>query len=906
MIGTTLSHYRITEKLGAGGMGVVYRAEDTNLDRQVAIKVLPDIFSGDPERMARFEREAKLLASLNHPNIAAIYGLEQAESKRFLVLELVEGETLAQRIARGPLPLDETLDVCRQVAEGVEAAHEKGVIHRDLKPANMKITPEGKVKVLDFGLAKAFQGETAAADASHSPTLTDQMTRPGTILGTAAYMAPEQAKGKAVDKRVDVWAFGCVLFECLTGKRAFEGETVTETLASILKGEPDWQALPSTSPWRVRDLLHRCLRKDPKERLHDIADARIEIGEASVAPPVSEQVSAGKPSRGLIVGGMIGGIFLAIAATAMLTWHLRPVPSLPVVSSTLKIESGYWLAGNSSEGRPTRTAIALAHDGSFIVYSAIPENPGPNAKSKIFVRKLEKLEAVPVAGTEGGINPFLSPDDRWIGFRAGILLKKVPIAGGVPTELAEAPMIFGADWGVDNSIVFSPGANLGLYRILGDGAPPENLTVPDKASEEYGHRLPHYLPDGRGILFTVMGHGLDVQPRLAILDFKTRKWHELMKDAADGRYVRPGHLVFLRQGTLMSVAFDLHSMKIKGEPISAVANVSQALNIPNYGNNTGAGQYSISDSGCLAYVPGGIIPDQEHSLVRIDMNGNVQSAADFKAHFYGPFFSPHGERIAYATFGKKKQIWIYDINRGNRNPLTREGVATNVLWEPPDGKRLVFPWAKSGVVNLWLQPADESSPMQRLATSEYNQTPGSFSPDGSKLAFMETRLETSRDIRVLDMKTLQVTPFLETKALEAWPAFSPDGRWIAFASNESGRLEVWVRPFPGPGGKQPVSNQGGTEPIWSKDGRKLYYRKDAEVWAVDVRIEETFSCGIPVRLFEQRGLAGGEPTRGWDLWPDGKSFLMVKLDERKPQPVTEMILVQNWFEELKRLVPTGK
>jgi hypothetical protein len=411
MIGTTLSHYRITEKLGAGGMGEVYRAEDTNLDRQVAIKVIPDIFSGDPERLARFEREAKLLASLNHPNIATVYGLEEAGGKRFLVLELVEGETLAQRIAKGPLPVDETLEVCRQIAEGLEAAHEKGVIHRDLKPANVKITPEGKVKVLDFGLAKAFQGEMATADASHSPTLTDQMTRPGVILGTAAYMSPEQTKGKAVDKRTDIWAFGCVLYECLAGTRSFEGETVTETLASILKGEPDWSALPEDTPQLIRRLLRRCLEKDLKKRLRDIGDAGMEIEEPVHGPAVTTTVST---HWRLVACVALAGLALGVAVTALMTRYRAPSGPTSVVRTRISIDPAKQLPGGQGPNRPSRTSLAVTPDGKSLVFGGVGEK-----EPQLFLRALDNWDAVPIPGTEGGMDPFLSPDGQWVGFWAG-------------------------------------------------------------------------------------------------------------------------------------------------------------------------------------------------------------------------------------------------------------------------------------------------------------------------------------------------------------------------------------------------------------------------------------------------------------------------------------------------------
>jgi serine/threonine-protein kinase len=552
MIGSSLSHYRIIEKLGAGGMGEVYRAEDTNLDRQVAIKVLPDIFSGDPERLARFEREAKLLASLNHPNIAAIYGLEETGGKRFLVLELVEGETLAQRIHREALPVEEALEVCRQIAEGLEAAHEKGIIHRDLKPANVKISPEGKVKLLDFGLARALHDQAATADLSHSPTITEAMTRPGVVLGTAAYMSPEQAKGKTVDKRADIWAFGCVMYECLTGKRAFRGDDVTEVMAKILEAEPDWSLLSANTPSSIRALLRRCLRKDSKRRQQDILDARIEIEESAAKDAVPIQALPAPRRFSLLWLAACAAVMLlaGILIGAALMRYSQPGTSSPVVRSVIKVEPGHWLDGMRrvlEAQRPSRTAMAISGDGRFVVYSAIEENPSPQAKSQLYLRRMDQAEARPITGTEGGINPFLSPDNRWVGFWADGKLKKIPVDGGVSTTLCDAALLFGASWGPDNSIVFADGEDAGLSRASADGGKPESLTTPDPKREEYSHRLPSWLPNGKAVLFTVMRHAWDSQPWLALLRLDTREWHVLLRDAADARYVPTGHLVFLTQ-----------------------------------------------------------------------------------------------------------------------------------------------------------------------------------------------------------------------------------------------------------------------------------------------------------------------------------------------------------------------
>jgi serine/threonine-protein kinase len=558
--------------------------------------------------------------------------------------------------------------------------------------------------------------------------------------------------------------------------------------------------------------------------------------------------------------------------------------------------------------------MAFSSNGEFVVYSAIRENPWPQTKPQIYLRRLDRTEAAPVPGTEGGISPFLSPDDRWIGFWEGGKLKKIPVSGGVSTTLCDATGpnaadwpyndVLGADWGADNRIVFCHEVGFGLSWISADGGSPEALTTPDKTRQEYDHRLPHYVPGGRGVLFTVPAYGHDLTPRLALLDLATRHWRVLMEDAADGRYLRTGHLVFLRQGTLMAAPFDLDRRETRGRPVPVVANVMQALNLGALGHNTGAGQYGVSDSGWLAYVPGGILPDNENSLVRVDLEGNIRPVADFQEAFFAPRFSPDGQRIAYCTLARVKQVKIYDLRRGTATPLTNEGRASFPTWTP-NGESVVFKWSKLAAYELCWQASDGSSPMKHLAAG-FQPIAGSFTPEGSTVAFVDYHPQTGADILLLDMKSRRVKPFLCSKAAERYPEISPNGRWLSYVSDESGRAEVWVRPFPGEGGKWQISNAGGTEPIWSKDGQRLFYRQSARVWVADVRAENGFSVGRPRVLFEQAGFGFADPVRSWDLAPDGRSFLMVKHGEAKPEPVTEMILVQNWLEELKRLCPTEK
>jgi eukaryotic-like serine/threonine-protein kinase len=903
MVGKTLGHYRAGEQLGRGGMGEVYVADDISLGRKVALKFLPEAFTGDPERVARFEREAKLLASLNHPNIAAIYGLEQAEGKRFIVMELVKGETLARRLSKGALPLDEALGICRQIAEGLEAAHEKGVIHRDLKPANVMITEGDKVRILDFGLAKALSDETLAVDASRSPTITEAMTQPGIVLGTAAYMSPEQAKGKSVDKRADIWAFGCILYECLTGKRAFEGETVTETLAAVLKGEPDFQMLPVGTPGGIRNLLHRCLQKKAADRLHDIADARIEVSEPATQTPEAALVLR-KVSLARLV--LLAAIFLLVGIFIglQLTKYFHPVPAKEMVTSLIRIEPGFQ--------RPIRQGVTISTDGRFIIYSATDAF----SKNRLYLRKMGRSEIIPIAGTEGGVAPFLSPDNLWIGFWADRKLKKIPVEGGVATTLFDSPNMLGASWGPDNTIIFAntpeqgfgrTGQGLsgsGLLKISADGGAFETLTKLDLANEEFSHRSPSYLPNGNAVLFTIMRFDADPRPRLALLRMDTRKYRILFEDASDGRYTSTGHLLFMRQGTLMAVRFDPIRMETVGQPVAVVKEVMQILGSVN--NSTACGQFSVSESGTLVYANAGFDQERKNSLVWVDQRGVEQPAAATQFAFQFPRLSPDAQKIAYIAYGRERQVWVYDLIKGTNSRLTSEGRATFPIWSPV-GKKLLFMWHRALSGNLYWQSYDGSSPMERLTNSSYFQMPSSWSVDGKTVFLVEIHPETGSDIYVFDVASKSVKPFLNSPFEETYPDLSPDGHWLAFSSDESKQDEVYVRPFPSSNLKYQISNGGGTHPLWAKDGKQIFYRWRDQVWAVDVnKTDRGLATSKPRLLFEKPGYLGSTEVRGWDISADGKRFLMVKREENRITSVNELTLIQNWFEELKRLVPLGK
>jgi serine/threonine-protein kinase len=546
--------------------------------------------------------------------------------------------------------------------------------------------------------------------------------------------------------------------------------------------------------------------------------------------------------------------------------------------------------------------MAVSGDGKFIVYSAIEENPDPQAKPQLYLRRMDRSAAKPIAGTEGGTSPFLSPDSRWVGFWADRKLKKVLIEGGVPSTLCDASALYGANWGRDNSIVFTDGYGTGLSRVSAEGGKPETLTTPDPKRDESSHRLPSWLLNGKAVLFTVMKYHFDPKPWLALLRLDTGEWRVLFEDAADARYLPTGHLVFLRQGTLMAVRFDPAKLEVIGQPVALVENVMQAFGLTFAGHHTGAGQLGISDTGSLIYAPGGVPPPPSNSLVWVDQRGIEQPAAALQFPFSSPRLSPDGQRVAYTA---SSQVYVYDLGRGTNSRLTGEGWAFYTIWTP-DGNRLLFSLGKSRADNLFWQPYDGSSPMERLTTSEYGQRPGSWSSDGKTLAFVDIHPDTGADIAMLDVRSGRVTPFLNSQFEEWYPEFSPDGRWMAYTSDESNRQEVYVRPFPGPGLKQQVSSEGGSEPLWARNGKQLFYRREDQVWVVDVRTDGGLTTGKPRFLFEKPGYGRTYPIRSWDLSLDGQRFLMTKRENRKPTPVTEMILVQNWFEELKRLVPIEK
>ena len=886
--GTTLGPYEVTAKIGEGGMGEVYRARDTKLDRDVALKVLPQAFTEDPDRLARFEREAKVLASLNHPNIGHIYGLEEAEGQKALVLELVEGPTLADRISKGPIPLDEALPIAKQIAEALEAAHEAGVIHRDLKPANIKVKDDGTVKVLDFGLAKAFQPDASDVSASMSPTisLTAAATQMGMVIGTAAYMAPEQAKGKVVDKRADVWAFGAVLYEMLTGKRAFGGGDVSDTLAMVLMKEVDWSLLPADTPGSVRKLLERCLAREPKQRIRDIGDAQLAMEGAF-------ETTAGALSDALVARPLAvwqRPVPLALAALALLAvgglavWTLtRPAP--PRVGR-FRIP----LAADQVFSNAGRRMVAISPDGSHIAYSA---------NGSLWLRSVDQLEAVQVLGIgDRARGPFFSADGQSLGFWVAGQLKKVAVSGGAPVSLADLPTRpRGPSWGVDDMILY--GQLEGIMRVPGAGGTPELLISFDEGERIYG---PQLLRGGEWVLFTLGSDSAD-EAQIVTQSVTTGERTVLIDGGRDGRYLPTGHLVYFLNNVLLAVPFDVDSRQVIGGPVPLIEGVSGSA---ASGGDRPA-HFSVSANGSLVYIPGTAGGDGLVSLVWVDRNGDEERIpAPPRAYEY-PRVSPDGTRVAVAiTDGDGTDIWLWDLGRETLTQLTfDEGVDTLPLWTL-DSARVVFNSSREGGGLFW-KAADGTGQVEQL--KDGSARPYGWAADG-RLIF-----EEGQDIGVLTMEGERSVEMLLTsiETAEVAPTLSPDGRWLAYSARRTAQPRIYVVPFPNiRDGLRRVSPDFGLNPAWSPDGHELFYRgaTTTGLMVTQIETEPTFSATTPELLLSLSGYTpGGFRGRDYDIAPGGDRFIFVARETAAQatdaEPFNGLIFVEHWFEELTARVPTN-
>ena len=904
--GSRLGPFEIVALIGAGGMGEVYRARDTKLNRDVAIKVLPDLFAAHPERLARFQREAQLLASLNHPNIAQIHGLEEADGTRALVLELIEGEDLAQRLERGPIPMAEALSIARQIAEALEAAHEQGIVHRDLKPANVKVRDDGTVKVLDFGLAKALESTVPSSlQETHSPTMSVRATQAGIILGTAAYMAPEQAHGRPADRRADIFAFGAVLFEMLTGKPAFGGESVSDTLASILKAEPAWSQLPAETPSRIRALLRRCLTRDRLQRLQAIGEARIAIAQ----PAGEEPVVATRTRTHSSTSWTAAALATIVAATTTWAW-LRPRP--PGMQPILRFASDIAAARVSG-------GIAMSPNGARLAFVADPAR-------RIYVRSLDQFSASALSNTENASFLCFSPDGQWISYVAGDLtssslsqLMKIPVTGGPVQKLADAPSVGGPPtqyWAADGHIFFT--ANGSLLRISSNGGQPEVLATPDVKRGDRFYASPQLLPGGDDLLVTIFtGQGANAT-RVVAFNLASHREKTLLERSGMVHYVasapdsRSGHLVAYDSTTssLAAVPFDAKGLHVKG----ALAPVLDGVSGGPFGN------FSVSDTGTLAYVPGRSFTSSVRTMVWVNRQG-VEQATGAPTRLYNiPRLSPDGERVAVEVqdpAAASTDIWVYDLARSVLSRITSEGRNISPAWTP-DGQRVIYSTsARTSAAEMRSQSTDRdlelfSAPVDRsgspavIARDPRMLLPTSVAPDGTVvIGYTNPPLGATNEIVAVQLlgPSARVEPrtFPTSRFRKSGTQFSPDGRWVAFNSTDSGRNEIYVSAYPGPGGTYLISTEGGIAPSWRRDGRELFYRNGSKMMAVAIQQEPTFRAGRPELLFE-----GPYQGNGYDVAADGKRFLMVKNVGTASPQTDRLNIVVNWIEELKARLPANQ
>jgi eukaryotic-like serine/threonine-protein kinase len=907
--GTRLGSYEILAALGAGGMGEVYRARDTKLNRDVAIKVLPELFANESERLARFRREAQMLAALNHPNIAHIHGFEDSGDIHALVMELVDGLTLAERIEQGPIPLAEALRIAQQIATALEAAHGQGIIHRDLKPANVKVRDDGTVKVLDFGLAKLASPELSppsTGGVAHPPTVTSPaVTLAGVILGTAAYMSPEQTKGRAADKRSDIWAFGAVLYEMLTARRAFEGEDVSDTLANVLKSEPDWSALPADVPWRVRMLVQRCLAKDRQQRIADMSVALFVMTDEAASPsPLSSSsesihVPQRRPRWRRVAVALIAALLLGTAVGTMV-WLTMRQRAAPVTRFAL-VQAGATALSPDPQSRD----LTITPDGTHIVY----KGAAGTSDTRLYVRPLDQLEPRPLTGPGAYRAPFASPDGQWIGFveSGPITLKKVAITGGPALLLCELDGASrGATWGDDDTIVFATSVTAtGLQRVPAAGGKPVVLTTPDRARGENDHLWPHFLPGGDAILFTItaVNGGIDAS-QVAVLDLRSGNATPkiLLRGGSQAQYVSSGHLVYATGGALRAVAFDLKRRELIGTPIPMISDV---VVLP-----TGTAEFDVARDGTLVYVTGGAGPAPPRMLVWVDRNGQETAIEKSPARpFVSPRLSPDGTRVAVGITDQNQDIWVFDLAAAALTRVTIDpGIDEAPVWMA-DRRRVAFSsQTGGGSGGLFQQLADGSGTAERLRGGANVARPSAISPDGKRLLFTEAVGTTGADVLMISLDgDHQVQPLVQTPFIDRNGEISPDGRWLAYDSNDSGQYQIYVRPFPDVNQRRwQVSTEGGTQPLWSRNGQELYFRAaDGAVMSMRVTPGTTWTASTAVKVIDGRYYRGTSSLRQYDVSPDGKRFLMIKSldDATQPPTPTSIVVVRNWHEELKRLVP---
>jgi serine/threonine-protein kinase len=896
-VGSQLGPYKIESLLGQGGMGTVYKATDSKLGREVALKLLRPEMLDDAPSVSRFEREARTLASLNHPQIAAIYGFEEQDGVRFLVLEYVPGPTLADRLRRGSLSIPEAMRIAKQIAEALEAAHRKGIMHRDLKPANVKLSASGQVKVLDFGLAKPVSRHKTASPEATTATLSEELTQRMTVVGTPAYMSPEQARGEDLDARTDIWSFGCVLYELLTGKRSFAGKTVTEVLAAVIEREPDWAALPEPAPAPLRFLLKRCLRKDPNSRLRDIGDARIELEDLLAAPTRVE--TAPKPAaitRRTAITALSGAAVGAAATGVFAISRFRNAVPRNLTQFTIA-------APDTSLFQPSfNSRVAISPDSTMVAF-----NTSSGGADLLYLRSFAGLESKRVKDVPSGGAPFFSPDGRWVGFLttnvSELAIKKLALTGGAPATVCPHNIgPSGASW-ADSDVIYwvdeNPG---GITSIAVNGGQPKEVARIDFDKGERQHKFPCALPAVKAVLATVTTADTATFDDARIVAFNSGAGQRkvLLEGGTYPRY-SSGFLFYGRDGKILAVRFDPNRLEVQGQPFTALEGVQMS-------RNTGVANFDVSATGDLAYVSG-ICDGGARTLVWVDQNGKAEPVRLAAKSFLHPRLSPDDRRLAIEVEGPSHDLYVYDFDRSVLANITTDGVSHWPVWSP-DGTQLGYRSGPMGRFTLWQVPADRSRAPQHIAATGVSQSAESWSPDGGTIVYTAAGPGIPASIMLAHPEGRKpAESFSKEKAPEGSPKFSPDGRWLAYCSNESGKPQVYVQAFPGPGAKIQISNDGGTDPVWKRKGGELYYRNGDSMMAVGVSTAGTLSAGRPRELWKghySHGMSSscgppGATSSNYDVTADGSRFLMIKDDDQDRTASRQIVVVLGWADGLRRM-----
>jgi serine/threonine protein kinase len=891
--GMRLGQYKIVQHLGEGGMGTVYEATDINLGRAVALKLLRPDLLGDSAAAARFQREARTLASLNHPHIAAIYNFEEHEGIRLLVLEYVPGPTLAERLQGGSQQLAEALSVAKQVTNAMEAAHAQGIIHRDLKPANIKICKSGPVKVLDFGLAKTVEHAKRSGPDEEVMTVQQKLTQKMTIIGTPAYMSPEQARGEELDVRTDIWSFGCVLYEQLTAKRAFMGKTLVETLAAIVEREPDWEALPPDSPPQLVSVLKRCLRKDRNRRLRDIADARLELEDIS-APEHQAAVRREKNTRRVVLGALAGAVAGAVVTGASMRKGYRGSVRRNLTRFSFPVPNSGGMVPSFNR------RIAISPDGSHVAFNS---GGGGTATETFYLRSISELEPKQVKDVPRGGAPFFSPDSRWVGFITNFeptLVRKMALSGGAPVTICPHDGFAGGSWTESDVIYFVASSPGGLSAVPAAGGQPREVAAIDFSKGERQHKYPCALPGGRTVLITVTNadNATFDEAHIAAFSMDSGKRKLLVEGGTHPRYLQSGHLLYARDAKILAVRFDPDRLEVQGQPFTVLEGLQMS-------RNTGVANFDVSTGGDLAYVPG-ICDGGARTLVWVDRAGNAEPLPLEAKSYLHPRLSPDDHRVAIEVEGPNHDLYVYDFARGVLANITHDGVSHWPIWSP-DGLGLGYRSGPMGHFRMWHVPSDRSAPPRQLTATGVAQSAESWSPDGRSIAYTSSAPGAVPVIMIAQADGGPAQTFAREKTPQGSPKFSPDGRWLAYCSNESGKPEVYVQAFPGPGAKVQISTGGGTDPVWKRQGGELYYRSGDSMIAVTISTAP-LNAGRPRELWKghySHGMGSscggpGATSSNYDVTADGSRFLMVKDQDRDRAVSREVVVVLGWAEEVSR------